>query len=451
MTTQELRPEIVLLAEMNEHHCLVFGGAMRIYTKRYDPMLKKFYYARSTQTDFKAWYMNRKVEFHGTKCSKAVWWLRQPGRRQYRGVSFAPLQDEPGYLNLWQGFSVVPSEARWDKFDALVRDIICNGDSKSYEYTMDWLAYLIQCPGKPAEVALVLRGAEGTGKGTFAGAIMEMIRSHSIQVSSAEHFTGRFNIHLRDCVFLFVDEAFWAGDRKSEGMLKRLITEPTLVFEGKGQHAQGGKNCMSVMIASNSDWIVPAGPDSERRYAVLDVSNRRANDKGYFGAIRRQIYDEGGLGGLFKHLQERDIKDWHPRNDVPQNQALAEQKLEGLTDVQEWWLGRLQEGRLPGQRGEWGGVGRVEAPMRTLHEHYLAEVGGLGNRSRRASQISFGRRLKKLAPGYANLQSARRENELLPADTQGRIRVLSCACLEDCRKEFEGRLGVRVNSDSFLD
>ena len=69
---------------------------------------------------------------------------------------------------------------------------------------------------------------------------------------------------------LFADEAFFAGDKQHDGVLKGLITEPTLPIEGKFQNVVEVLNVLHVMIASNSDWIVPASQD-ERRYCVLDV------------------------------------------------------------------------------------------------------------------------------------------------------------------------------------
>ena len=35
---------------------------------------------------------------------------------------------------------------------------------------------------------------------------------HALKISNAKHLVGNFNSHLRDCVFLFADEAFFAGD-----------------------------------------------------------------------------------------------------------------------------------------------------------------------------------------------------------------------------------------------
>ncbi len=449
-TEGTITPAVARLAEMNERHCLVFDGAMRIYTKEYDPALGRFYHARYNERDFHIWYQNKKISDGDDKMAKSTWWMQHPQRREYRGITFEPGRDVEGFLNLWQGFSVKPSNGRWDAFEDLVRETICTRDAKLYKYVMDWLAHLVQRPGEPAEVALVLRGEKGTGKGTFGNAVYALVRAHALQVSSAQHFTGRFNAHLRDCVFLFVDEAFWAGDHSSEGTLKRLITEPTLVYEGKGRDAVVGKNCISVIIASNADWVVPAGLDAERRYAVADVSPNRVGDDAFWSKVRRQLYEEGGLGGLFKHLVGRDIQGWHPRQSVPQTTGLAEQKLEGLTDVQEWWLGRLIDGRLPGQRGAWEEGGGTS--MHALHQHYLDEVGGLNRRSRRSSQISFGRQLRKLVPSVDVRQIMRTDEDgLVPVDVHDRVRFFVCANLETCRAAFERRLGAPLPSDDFLD
>jgi Family of unknown function (DUF5906) len=94
---------------------------------------------------------------------------------------------------------------------------------------------------------------------------------HAVHISSADHLAGRFNAHLRDACLLFADESYWPGDKRAEGTLKRLITEPDLLIEPKGRDAVTARNMLHVMMASNEDWIVPAG-EHERRFAVFDVS-----------------------------------------------------------------------------------------------------------------------------------------------------------------------------------
>ena len=45
--------------------------------------------------------------------------------------------------------------------------------------------------------------------------------------------TGNFNAHLEERIVLFVDGAYWAGDKQGEAVLKHLTTEPTLPIERK--------------------------------------------------------------------------------------------------------------------------------------------------------------------------------------------------------------------------
>jgi hypothetical protein len=78
-------------------------------------------------------------------------------------------------------------------------------------------------------------------------------------------------------VLLFGDEAFYAGDKKHESILKMLITEEMITIEAKGVDAEVSGNCIHLMMASNESWVVPAGMD-DRRFFVLDVGDGAKND-----------------------------------------------------------------------------------------------------------------------------------------------------------------------------
>jgi hypothetical protein len=105
----------------------------------------------------------------------------------------------------------------------------------------------------------------------FARTFGALFGQHFLHLSDARHLTGNFNAHLRDSCLVFADEAFYAGDKQHEGQLKRLVTEPTLMIEAKYANAVSVRNCLHLIVASNDDWVVPAGTD-ERRFFVLDVS-----------------------------------------------------------------------------------------------------------------------------------------------------------------------------------
>jgi hypothetical protein len=370
------------------------------------------------------------------------WWLGHRQRRTYRGVDFAPppYEPDPGCFQLWEGTYLKPkANTQLTRFMDFVWEIICDMDTEVYDYVVKWMAHLVQKPGERAEVAIVLCGGKGTGKGTFGTTLMHLFRQHAMSVSSAEHFTGRFNDHLEGLVYLFVDEAFWAGDHRSEGRLKSLITEANITYEGKNQHLNVGRNCLSVCIASNEQYVVPAGMDNERRYCVLNISEDRTGQKPYFKAIKDEL-EADGYEALFAYLQSIDLADWHPRDDIPQTEGLQEQKFQNLHPIESWWLELLLAGEINHARTPWEN-GSTIIPMQFLHEEFQAYHKNGHYKTFRAAQISLGQTLKKLIPGYKAFQTQRLDHELIKPDAHNRIRVASLPSLEICRKSFEKRFG----------
>ncbi|MEI9964242.1 MAG: primase-helicase family protein [Caulobacteraceae bacterium] len=278
-------------------------------------------------------------------------WLGHPLRRAYDGVVFDPTpgRAHPRLYNRWRGWACDPNpQGTWDHLKHLLRTVLCGGDEKTYDYMLRWSAFMFQQPQLPAEVAVVARGRKGLGKGTYFRALHHLAGAHGKHILNAEHFTGRFNEHLMDCIFLFVDEGFWAGDRRHEGALKGLITEPVLTFEPKGQPIVQGPNLLHIAIASNEEWVVPATLD-ERRFAILDVNQNAADasSKAFFDELYREL-ESDGYGAMLHELLELDLGSWHPRDDVPKTLGLAEQKIESLRQnpIAYYWFQQLERGEM---------------------------------------------------------------------------------------------------------
>ena len=139
-----------------------------------------------------------------------------------------------------------------------MHDNLCNGNLGHYDYLIKSLARSVQHPELQAEVAIVAKGPKGCGKGTLGRAIVKVWGSHGLQLINREQFTGKFNGHMRDICGMFVDEAFFAGDRSVTGVLQGMITEPTLLIEDKGKRAYKAKNYLKVIMATNEDWAIPS-------------------------------------------------------------------------------------------------------------------------------------------------------------------------------------------------
>jgi hypothetical protein len=329
------------------------AGRTLVYEAAHDPLMNRSHYVPFTFEDFKKLHQNRQIVVGrnargAPKLADAgAFWLRHPERREYAGgVVFDPSckHNRPDVLNLWQGFAVKDRPGgSWAKLRDHVLAVICDGNREHFDYLMGWLARLVQCPAQQGEVAVVLRGGEGTGKGTLANAVRRLFGPHGIAVSNSEHLVGRFNGHLRDVVFLFADEAFYAGNKAHVGALKSLITEPRLALEAKYKNTVEVPNFIHLMMASNEEWVVPASADS-RRFFVLDVSSARAKDYAYFEAIQAEL-DDGGYEAMLYDLLRYDLMRFNVRR-VPQTSALNEQRLLSMRPVTAWWRNVLHEGRV---------------------------------------------------------------------------------------------------------
>lgn len=400
---ERAREEVVepMLRKLNEQHAVIadLGGKCRIISEVLDQNLARPRTRISKQSfeDFRNRYMHIKVQVGTTKegaplySAAGKWWLENPLRRQYDTLVFAPGREVEGAYNLWKGFNceAIPGQAHQVFLDHL-RDNVCSGVDEYYQYILRWMARAVQTPGEPGQVAVVLRGGQGAGKGTVAQVFGALWGRHFLHISSAKHLVGQFNSHLRDCVVLFADEAFFAGDKQHESVLKTLVTEDTLVVEGKGVDAEVAGNYVHLIMASNGHWVVPAGAD-ERRYFILDVGEGKKQNKRYFKDLWAQM-NAGGLESLLHYLMTLDIKDFEVR-DVPQTDALQEQKLLSLGPEEQWWLERLTDGRTTRAAHDW----QREVQKDHLQRDYLKYAEDQ-RFMRRASPTVLGRFLGRLLP-----------------------------------------------------
>ena len=360
------------LREMNDKYCVLLdGGKSRVLTfERATRRVGGKVYVRHAPTflafqDFRNLHMNRRIRVGDENIPLGSWWLNQRDRRQYAGVVFDPCGPEvvDDRLNLWRGWGIDPKPGDWSKMRQHIKHVLANGNAAAATYIMNWMAWLVQYPAERAEVVLVFRGKRGTGKGTLGNCLMRLFGQHAVHISSADHLVGRFNAHLRDACFLFADEAYWPGDKRAEGALQRLITEPQLFIEAKGRDGTSVPNMLHVLMASNEDWIVPAG-EHERRFAVFEVSERHLQDEKWFNPLYQQL-ENGGYAAMLHDLLQHKLGDWHPRRFL-RPAALLKQQKQSLGAFDAWWVELLETGELEGAD--------PEAPCRAVSNTYDEEI-----------------------------------------------------------------------------
>ena len=339
------------IKHLNSKYALVNeNGKAVIFQDGYDHLMHRRRIDRIATSDFRIMYLNNKIQTGVNDKGEAIYasiaqiWLSSPDRRQFiDGVVFDPAtrQSRPGVLNLWKGYAVASAPGDWSLMRAHIRDVICDSKQDRFQYLMGWMARMLQFPAQQGEVAVVMKGGEGTGKGTLAKALIKIIGQHALQISNAKHLIGNFNGHLRDAIFLFADEAFFAADRAHVGVLKSIITEPYLTVEEKHKNAVQMPNFLHVIMASNEEWVIPASVDA-RRFFVLEVNDTAKNNHDYFADLWAQM-DAGGYAAMLHELTSINLSRFNVR-DVPKTGALQLQQKLSLPIPERWWKDCLERG-----------------------------------------------------------------------------------------------------------
>lgn len=449
--------EAMIVDRMNESHAVIMvQGQFVIINEEYNPTFKRKDITLSSKGHFVNRYENQPVMVTKLKRDKKAeqlirkteelteknnqkkkkiykeelkmlhmgqLWIKSPHRRQHNGFTFQPDIDKKqvdGYYNLWKGFAVKKVEGDCSLYKQHIWEVIANHDKEIYTYILDWMADAVQNRAQRPGVAMVLRGGSGAGKGTMIDIFGKLFGQHYIHVSNAKHIVGNFNAHLKDCLILFGDEAFYANDKEHESVLKTLITEPTRILEYKGKDAMVMPNYTRLMMASNKTWVVPVEMD-DRRFFIIDVSGKKSKDHDYFDKIYRQMNEEGGNEALLHMLKKRDISKSNLK-DFPITEAILDNKLESMETMGQWIYYMLCDNDF---------TANMEMdPIKKLHEEYKIFCG----RNWPASFNAFTRKIKKFFPEMRTYQRSgepRRYYKFPP--------------LDECRKQFEAIIRIKID------
>lgn len=427
------------VSDMNERFALIkMDGKICIVDIQANAGHKRDKLRLYTPRDFKTLNENNiiKIDDDGKikEVNGATFWLKSKKRREFEDIGFCPNNDDATVFNLWQGFAVEPDKnASCQLYLQHIYDVIADKDDKIFEYIISWLADLVQHPERKPGTSLVLKGNKGTGKGTFVKYLQKIFGKHFLQISNPSHLVGKFNFQLRDKILVFADESFFAGDKASEGTLKSLITEDTIVCEPKGVNAFSVKNYMRIVMASNNDWVIPAGI-KERRYVMLNVSDTHIQDRSYFKNIQNEL-ENGGPEALLHYLMNFEIK--IDVGEIPKTKELLNQML--MTEITEikFWYQLLDESRN-GTNEQWNDC----TTKQSLYELYCDFCNQIGESRYKSTSAVFGKRVKKLCPSLG-------ETKRKDGNKYKHWYVFPSLC--QAKKEFETYTGYQIYENNIND
>jgi len=358
-----------------------FGGKVRVCWFSHDGEFR----TRSTQS-FKEAEENVSLDItvETADCSKtkrvpaAKHWLQHPSRAEFDEAKFAPGRLLPSNIfNLWHGWPVGWSNGRPRRMLDHMLNVMCDGDPDVLDWVLGWLAHAVQRPEETITTALVLAGPQGSGKNVFVKLLFELFAPHTLMCTQSSQLVGNFNAHLMDKMFVFANEAFFAGNKKEANVLKSLVTDETMMVEPKGVDAFQVRKHFRLILASNEARVVDLEID-DRRYCVLNVDAEEWNNsRRYFGEFIEAWRERGEREMFMKLLKDFPLDDWR-EDAIPETLARQEQRELSLPPAAREVHDLLAEGQLSAvaiDPSKSAVAIRPKEGWTKTHGHFLREAG----------------------------------------------------------------------------
>jgi hypothetical protein len=284
-------------------------------------------------------------------------WMGSELRREYKDAGYFPVGAEPkGVLNLFTGLAVTPRKGEWPEIEAFLKNIICNGDSAAYAYLRDLIFWKLQNPTRLPEVAILLIGKPGSGRGTFAHILKSIFGRYFIQFTDSSRVAAKFNSQLEGRLVVFYDETFFGHDPRIKQIMKGAVTEATRDIELKGIDSYQVPNVILSVFATNEVAALPIDIN-DRRYIVLHISDGKIGNLAYFTKLRAAIDKE--LPAFVAAALSADLREFETSRRIPRP-TKAKSDLALMTgNIAHQYLYHLLEG------SQFPGFVRTESDQRT--------------------------------------------------------------------------------------
>lgn len=274
------------------------------------------------QNAFELWFNNPPVSYIGLKYDAEL----PHGTVDVNGAKV---------FNDYMKPTLKEGEGTYDLFFQHIEQVVCNGNKEVADFVKKWIFHMIKYPNAKNGVAIAMKGEPGTGKTTMYQILKGVFDSRfTTTINNAEDFSNRFNAKYASCYLVSLEEAVFAGTRRSGvwSVLKDVLTNNKIRLEKKGIDAIDIDNHLHIMITTNHDWAAPK-EEGDRRYLVLDVNNSKKSDYKYFKDLYWNM-ENGGLKKLYDYavnesgITEKD-EDWT----IPETDAGIEDMLKTVSKV----------------------------------------------------------------------------------------------------------------------
>jgi len=269
-------------------------------------------------TDFEHLLANVRIKMNDKIIPFTTRWFTDIEILSFSKVDFLPppLKCDTHILNNFTGYIIQKYQCLSNTSTERINNhiqFLCNNDTTVYTYMKNWLAHMIQFPGKIPGVAIVIKSKPGFGKSLFFEKLgRNILGSQYIHATALiDQITGRFS-ELPNKVLIILDESNSKDSFANSNILKNLITQDKYSWERKGLQPITVNNVARFIFLSNMDLPVKI-EQSDRRYMVVECTQDKPSHD-YFDKLAEDLCNLSVLKTFYNELATTDLSNWDPRN-----------------------------------------------------------------------------------------------------------------------------------------
>lgn len=215
-------------------------------------------------------------------------------------------------------------------------DIMTGYSAGGSKFFIQYLAHIVQKPDTLCGMIILLYGVQGAGKDILIDWFGKHILGNHLykKVGDPYGLVSKFNSDFNGKLLLHCEEFNKGFMTKHQDDLKRLATNDTLTYEGKGSNSISAPNYGRMfMTTNNKDALIVENND--RRYVMFQSSSEKAKDKLYFDELIASMKDAEVARAFYDHLMEVDLSDFSHLN-RPKTELYVEMKEQSIHPVLQW-------------------------------------------------------------------------------------------------------------------
>jgi len=251
--------------------------------------------------------------------------------KEYFGIGVYPNKDlcPDRIYNTWEGFDGEKLEFKEKVNLKLLLNnhislqnilyhfkVVANYNNKVYEYLLNYFAHLVQKPHIKTNVCLLIQGKQGTGKTTLVENLLKRIMGlkYVYDTDDIETIVGKFNASIAGKFMVVLNEATGKDTNQVVDKIKNIITRTSVTIEYKGIDPFPSIDYCNYAFTTNNIKPIAITKD-DRRFQVLECSDKYKGDVKYFTKLFNSINDDKTIYNFYKFLMNRDITKFNTERD----------------------------------------------------------------------------------------------------------------------------------------